>query len=233
MAIGSPDGPPVGRPAGVWAVKTTVESAAIRLLLVDDHPVMRVGLASVLSSTHGFTVVAQGEDGMSAIDLYRRHLPDVVLLDVSMERVDGIDTLRALRREYPDARVLMLTSSQAPEDMGMAMTAGARGYLVKTVHHEALAAAIRTVHGGGVIEPPSKAGGSRDGPLSQRETEVLGLVRQGYSNDEIAALLGISERTARAHVSAILAALGAADRAQAVALGFELGILRPSIRPRG
>lgn len=208
-------------------------SPEIRVMIVDDHPVMRVGLASVLSSSHGIAVVAQAEDGISAIDLYRRHIPDVVLLDVSMERMDGIETLRRLLGEFPAAKVLMLTSSQAPEDMGMAMTAGARGYLVKTIHHEALAAAIRTVHAGGTIDPPAAVTGSRDGPLSQREVEVLGLVRQGYSNDEIAKLLGISERTARAHVSAILAALGAADRAQAVALGFELGILRPSLRPGG
>jgi len=214
-------------------VNNSVDGPAIRVMIVDDHPVMRVGLASVLSSSHGFDVVAQAEDGPSAIDLHRRHLPDVVLLDVSMERMDGIDTLRRLIGENPDARVLMLTSSQAPEDMAMAMMAGARGYLVKTIHHDALAAAIRTVHAGGVIAPPAKATGPRDGPLSQREVEVLGLVRQGYSNDEIATVLGISERTARAHVSAILAALGAADRAQAVALGFEQGILRPSLRPGG
>ncbi|RLS30656.1 MAG: DNA-binding response regulator [Planctomycetota bacterium] len=201
-------------------------------MLVDDHPVMRVGLASVLSTSHRFDVIAQADDGQSAIDLYRQHLPDVVLLDVSMERMDGIDTLRRLRGEFPAARVLMLTSSEAPEDMGLAMEAGARGYLVKTVHHETLAAAIRAVHAGGLVDPPAGfvSSGKDSDPLSPREAEVLGLVRQGFSNAEIAALLGISERTARAHVSAILAALRAADRAQAVALGFELGILKPSKR---
>ena len=214
-------------------MNTFASAPEIRVMIVDDHPVMRVGLASVLDSSHGIAVVAQAEDGISAIDLYRRHTPDIVLLDVSMERMDGIDTLRRLMGEHPTARVIMLTSSQAPEDMGMAMMAGARGYLVKTIHHESLAAAIRTVHDGGAIDPPASATLRRDGPLSQREAEVLGLVRQGYSNDEIATVLGISERTARAHVSAILAALGAADRAQAVALGFELGILRPSFRSGG
>jgi DNA-binding NarL/FixJ family response regulator len=208
----------------------TTAAPAIRVLLVDDHPVMRVGLASVLSLSHGFEVVAQADDGLSSIDLYRQHVPDVVLLDVSMDRVDGIETLRRLREIFHDPRVLMLTSSQAPEDMRMAMEAGARGYLVKTIHHEALATAIRTVHAGGTIDPRTTASNRPDGPLSQREGEVLGLVRQGFSNDEIASLLGISERTARAHVSSILAALGAADRAQAVALGYELGILRPTAR---
>jgi DNA-binding NarL/FixJ family response regulator len=214
-------------------MNTSAECPEIRVMLVDDHPVMRVGLASVLSTSHGFSVVAQAEDGLSAIDLYREHDPDIVLLDVSMERMDGIDTLRRLLGDFPAARVIMLTSSQAPEDVGMAMMAGARGYLVKTIHHEALAAAIRTVHAGGVIDSPASATSFREGPLSQREVEVLGLIRQGYSNDEIGSLLGISERTARAHVSAILASLGAADRAQAVALGFELGILRPSLRSGG
>jgi DNA-binding NarL/FixJ family response regulator len=200
-------------------------------MLVDDHPVMRVGLASVLGMSHGFDVVAQTGDGLSAIDLHRQFMPDVVVLDISMERMDGIATLRRLLGEFPAARVLMLTSSQASEDMTLAMEVGARGYLVKTVHHEALAAAIHTIHAGGVVAPPTAERSRQAGPLSQREAEVLGLVRQGFSNDEIASLLGISERTVRAHVSAILAALGAADRAQAVALGFELGILRPSVRP--
>lgn len=203
----------------------------IRLLLVDDHAVMRVGLASMLTTIHGFEVVAEADDGAAAVALYGRHRPDVVLLDVSMDKLDGIDTLRLLRREFAAARVIMLTSSKAAEDAALSIEAGACGYLVKTVHHQVLADAIRTVHAGGRLSPPSAtepAGGA--GPLSHRETEVLGLVRQGFSNDEIASLLGISPRTARAHVSAILAALGAADRAQAVAIGFELGILRPNTR---
>ncbi|MFM7076380.1 MAG: response regulator transcription factor [Planctomycetaceae bacterium] len=206
----------------------------IRVMLVDDHPVLRLGLASVLSTGHGFSIVAEAEDGPTALDRYRSLRPDVVLLDVSMERMDGIDTLRRLLGEFPAARVIMLTSSKAPQDEALALAAGAMGYLVKTVHHAAIAAAIRTVHAGGRLgaslgDPSLPA----TGPLSHREQEVLGLVRQGFSNDEIAALLGISERTARAHVSAILAALGAADRAQAVAMGFELGILKPSVRPGG
>lgn len=206
----------------------------IRVMLVDDHPVLRVGLASVLSAGHGFAVVAEAEDGEGALSTYRRASPDVVLLDVSMERMDGIETLRRLLREFPQARVLMLTSSRSPEDAGLAISVGAKGYLVKTVHHSVIADAIRTVHAGGTVG--SAVGDARRpaaGPLSQREVEVLGLVRQGFSNDEIASLLGISERTARAHVSSILESLGAADRAQAVALGFELGILRPSLRPGG
>jgi two-component system NarL family response regulator len=196
-------------------------------MLVDDHPVMRVGLANVLSLKHGFAIVAQADDGESAVALWREHRPDVCLLDVSMEGMDGIETLRKLCGEFPDARVLMLSSSKADEDRSLAMQAGARGYILKTVRHDELAAAILAVHAGAVLNTPSTASPARSaGPLSPREVEVLGLIRQGFSNDEIAQLLGISERTVRAHVTAILAAIGAADRAQAVAIGFELGILK-------
>lgn len=203
------------------------DSPTIRVMLVDDHPVMRVGLANVLSLKHGFVVVAQADDGQAALELWREHRPDVCLLDVSMDGMDGIETLRRLCSEFPEARVLMLSSSKAEEDQALAMQAGARGYVLKTVRHDDLAAAIREVHAGAVLNMPSTvASGRSSGPLSPREVEVLGLIRQGFSNDEIARLLGISERTVRAHVTAILAALSAADRAQAVAIGFELGILK-------
>ena len=209
-------------------------SRPIRVMIVDDHPVLRVGLASVLTMTHGFTVVAEAEEGGGALALYRRHHPDIVLLDISMERMDGIETLRRLMAEFPAARVIMLTSSRAPEDAALSLSAGALGYLVKTVHHSVIADAIRAVHAGGRIgSTVADVATPQNGPLTQREVEVLGLVRQGFSNDEIAKFLDISERTVRAHVSAILKSLGAADRAQAVALGFELGILRTSVRPRG
>jgi len=207
-------------------------SPPIRVMLVDDHPVLRVGLASVLTSSHGFVIVGEADDGPGAVAMYRTIRPDVVLLDVSMEPIDGIETLRRLLGEFPAARVIMLTSSKAGGDVAASIAAGARGYLVKTAPHEQIAEAIRIVHGGGRHTSADLAPDPRPrGRLSLRETEVLGWVRQGLSNDEIAVRLGISERTVRAHVSAILAALGAADRAHAVAIGFELGILRPSVRP--
>jgi two-component system NarL family response regulator len=202
----------------------------IRVMLVDDHLVMRVGLANVLSLNHGFNIVAQADDGPSAISLWRKHRPDVCLLDVCMERMDGLETLRRLLGEFPMARVLMLTSSKERDDMNLAMQSGARGYIVKTIQHGELAQAIRTVHEGGIVSPqlPALAKPASHGPLSQREIEVLGLVRQGFTNDEIARLLGISERTVRAHMTAILARLAASDRAQAVAIGYELGIFKPA-----
>jgi len=215
--------------ARMWNTKNPL---GIRVMLVDDHPVMRVGLANVLSLNHGFAVVAQADDGPSAIELWRQHRPDVCLLDVSLDRMDGIETLRRLRAEFPDARVLMLTSSKATEDRELALQSGACGYLLKTVRHDELATAIRRVHGGEALAelPPKPAAAPRRGPLTPRETEVLGFIKQGFSNDEIAQLMGISERTVRAHITSILASLQAADRAQAVAIGFELGILKLPVR---
>ena len=197
-------------------------------MLVDDHPVMRAGLANVLSHNHGFRIVAQADDGASAIDLWRQHRPDVTLLDVRMDRMDGIETLGRLRTEFPDARVIMLTSSKAGEDMTLAMQSGSRGFLTKTVRHDELAAAIRSVHAGDTVVAgvATVSVAPKTGPLSSRELEVLGLIRHGFSNDEIAQLLDISERTVRAHITSILASLKAADRAQAVAIGFELGLLK-------
>jgi DNA-binding NarL/FixJ family response regulator len=151
-------------------------------------------------------------------------------LSVVVEGAGQPETLRSIRAEFPDARILMLTSSKDGDDMSLAMQSGARGYVVKTVRHDELARAIRTVHEGGLVSPqlPTPPKPATNGPLSQRELEVLGLVRQGFSNDEIARLLGISERTVRAHMTAILARLAASDRAQAVAIGYELGLFRPA-----
>lgn len=207
---------------------TTISNLlATSVMLVDDHVVMRIGLASVLSLGHGFNVVAQADDGASACVLYEKHRPDVTLLDVSMNRMDGIETLCRIRALFPDARILMLSASQDPRDIQAAMQAGAWGYLSKSVGHEELAAAIRAVKRGTRVAPPPCGTPVEDfGPLTLRETDVLGLVRQGFTNDGIAQLLGISERTVRGHMTSILEKLNASDRAQAVARGFELGLLR-------
>lgn len=204
--------------------------ALIRLLLVDDHPVMRVGLANVLALEPGFEVVAQADDGESALDLWEQHRPDMVLLDISLAGIDGIETLRRLLERHPQARVLMLTSSEAGEDVRHALKAGACGYVTKNLRASELVAAIRTVHGGGqVISEAARQRLAEDGEsghLTARETGVLGFVRQGFTNNEIGRLLGISERTVRAHVEVIMRKLGAADRASAVARGFETGVLK-------
>lgn len=204
--------------------------APIRLLLVDDHPVMRAGMANVLGMDPDFEVVAQADDGETALLLWCQHRPDVTLLDISLGGIDGIDTLRRMRVDHPAARVLMLTSSEANEDVRYALKAGACGYVTKNIRASELADAIRTVHSGGQVlskelkRKLSEDEGNRH--LSLREMDVLGLVRQGFTNDEIGRLLGISERTARAHMGTILEKLHVSDRASAVARGFETGLLK-------
>ncbi len=191
---------------------------------------LRAGLANVLNFEPGLKVVGEADDGEAAIDLWRKHRPDVMLLDLSMSGIDGIETLQRLRREFLDARVLMLTSSEAPEDVRHALAAGACGYVTKTVRRAELVAAIHEVHAGRQVIGRSVAeqiaAAQETGTVSRRELEVLGLVRQGFTNPEIGRLLGISERTAKAHVIALLAKLQAADRAEAVARGFERGLLK-------
>lgn len=202
----------------------------IRILLVDDHPMMRAGLASVLSMDPNFAVVMQANDGANALETWREHQPDVTLLDISMGGMDGIDTLRHLLREFPQARVLMLTTSEAGEDIRHAMNAGACGYVTKNINATELVEAIRAVHAGGRILSESVrrklAEEDASGHLTTREIEVLELVRQGFTNEEIGRLLEVSERTARAHIGHIKEKLHASDRAAAVARGFESGILK-------
>lgn len=204
--------------------------ASIRLILVDDHAVLRAGLANVLNFEPGLHVVAEADDGESALAAWRDHQPDVMLLDLSMPGIDGIETLLRLRREFPGARVLMLTSSEAPEDVRHAIEAGARGYVTKTIRRAELVAAIREVHAGreviGKAVAEQMVAAQESGAISRREMEVLALVRQGFTNAEVGRLLGISERTAKAHVGALLVKLQAADRAEAVARGFERGLLK-------
>jgi len=209
---------------------TAAESKVIRLLLVDDHPVMRAALANLLSFEQDFQIVGEADDGESALRLWREKRPDVCLLDVTMAGMDGFETLRRIRAISPAARVLMLTSSDSVEDMEQAVEAGAQGYLTKNVVYDELVASIRDAHAGG--RPIAKklqrtAGGeSNAGLLTPRELEVLGLLRQGFTNAEIGNLLGFSERTARSHVGAIKDKLHCAHRAEAVAKGFELGLLK-------
>lgn len=209
---------------------TMTAAKTIRLLLVDDHPIMRAGLSNMLNLEPGFSVVAQADDGETALKLYRQHRPDVVLLDISLVGMDGIETLRRLREEWPQVRVLILTASEAREDVRLALDTGAAGYVTKSIRHVELVAAIRKIHAGekalGEAVSQQLAAEEDHGLLSRREVEALHLLRKGFTNAEIGKLLGISERTARAHISAIMVKLGASDRAAAVARGFESGILK-------
>ena len=206
-------------------------SSPIRLLLADDHAVMRSGLANMLNANPAFRVVGEADDGAKALELFRRLTPDVLLLDVTMPGLDGIETLRQLRAEHPAARVLMLSSSEAEEDIVQSFQAGAAGYVTKTARPAELAAAIRKVHAGERVMGPGierrLAEQTPGSMLTPREVEVLSLLRQGMSNPDVARVLHITRRTVKAHVAAILVKLDATDRAEAVARGFERGLLKP------
>lgn len=206
----------------------------IRLLLVDDHTVVRMGLSAVLSLEADLSVVAEAEDGAEAVECFEKTSPDVVLMDVRMPGMDGVAAVEAIRGRWNAARILMLTTSELDVDVHRAMAAGASGYLLKSVSREELVSAIRQVHGGGCYLPATMerrlaALASRK-HLSAREIEVLDGMRRGLSNRDIALSLSISENTVKAHVKAILLKLESADRAEAVARGFEQGVLRLDAR---
>ena len=204
---------------------------AIRLVLVDDHPVFLEGLAEALGRQRDLTVVGQGADGAEALALWEEHRPDVLLLDLAMSGLHGLAALAQIRRRHPAARVLVLTSSDDGDDAVAALDGGAAGYVTKAARYDELVAAIREVHAGGrpIGEAVARrlAARERGGPLTPREMEVLELLREGLTYAEIGGRLGITQRTARAHVVAVKEKLSAANNAQAVARGFERGLLRP------
>lgn len=204
----------------------------IRLLLVDDHPVLRAGLANLLSRHPDFAVVGETGSGVQAIELARTCRPDVCLLDLSLPDEDGFETLQKLRSCNPSVRVVVLTSSDSPEDAARADREGAAAFVCKNIDHGLIVDAIRAVHRGdrgiqrGVAR--SERSPALAVALTSRELDVLTLVRQGLGNAEIARRLAISERTVKGHMTSILEKLHVADRAGAVAKGFDLGVFRVS-----
>lgn len=212
----------------------------IRIVLADDHPIVREGLASVLETQPDFEVVGQANDGAEAVDIVSALKPDVVLLDLEMPHLDGVQALRAMRAENAAVKALVFTAFDTDERIIGAVQAGARGYLLKGAPRDELFHAIRVVaQGGSTLQPvvaaklmermttPAADGiVSGDEALTEREREVLQLMAQGLQNKEIAQQLVISERTVKFHVSAILAKLGAGNRTEAVRLAMQRGLVR-------
>ncbi|MFN2451502.1 MAG: response regulator [Candidatus Dormibacteria bacterium] len=200
-----------------------VRGGLIRVLVADDHPVVRQGLCTMLEIEDDIVVVARAGDGDEAVRLSRETRPDIVLLDVQMPNTNGIEALKRIRAEDPDARVIVLTTYRNEDYLFPSLQAGARAYLLKDCSREELADAVRRVAGGESLLDPEvlrgrrpRPGGGGERELTARELEVLQLMAGGRSNGQIAVQLFVSENTVKTHVSNILAKLGAADRAGAV-----------------
>jgi DNA-binding NarL/FixJ family response regulator len=204
-------------------------SAKIRILIVDDHPVVRTGLTSMLGTQAGFEVVGAASNGEEALALITRTTPDVLLMDLRMPGMNGIDLLRAMQSYPTPPRVIVLTSFETDEDIYRAVQAGAHGYLLKSTMQQEMVAAIRAVHSGKRHIPPRIAARlaqrmSRP-ELTARELEILEMLAKGLTNKQIGAVFQISGNTARNHVNSILEKLEAADRTEAVSVAVQQGII--------
>jgi DNA-binding NarL/FixJ family response regulator len=201
----------------------------IRVLVVEDHHVVRQGLVALLSVADGLEVVGQAADGVEAIAQFRKHQPAVTLIDLRLPRLSGVDVIERIRMESPGARFIVLTTYDGDEDIYRALQAGARSYLLKGMTSEELIAAIRTVHAGRQHIPPAVAQrlAERVGTeeLTQREFDVLEQIVHGKSNKEIAAELLISEATVKTHINSLLSKLGVSDRTQAATAALQRGIV--------
>jgi len=201
----------------------------IRVLAVDDHPLLREGIATLLAAQPDMKLVAEASNGREAIEQYRTHRPDVILMDLQMPEMNGVDAMIAICSEFPAARVIFLTTYTGDVQVMRALRAGARGYLLKNLLRKELLETIRAVHAGQKRIPPDVASQlaehATDETLSAREIEVLRLVAGGNANKEIAAQLSITEETVKGHIKNILAKLGANDRTHAVTIGLKRGII--------
>jgi DNA-binding NarL/FixJ family response regulator len=202
----------------------------IKILTVDDHPVLREGIAALLEGQEDMILVAEAVNGREAIEQFRTHRPDVTLMDLQMPGVNGIDAIVSIRSEFPQARILVLTTYKGDVHAARALDAGACGYLLKSALRKDLLDTIRAVHTGRKRIPPEIAIGIAEHhsseTLTARELEVLTLVAAGNANKIVASELGVSEETVKGHMSSILAKLNANDRTHAVTIALKRGILQ-------
>lgn len=207
----------------------TQEIHQIRVLTVDDHPLLREGIAAVLEGEPDIQVVAEASNGAEAVEVFRKHQPDVVLMDLQMPKMGGLDAISEIRREFPNARIVVLTTYSGGEQATRAFKAGAYGYLLKNMLRKELVDTIRAVHAGRKRIPPEIAmeiaEHQTDDALTEREIQVLRQVAGGNANKIVADRLAISEETVKAHMRSILSKLGANDRTHAVTIALKRGII--------
>ena len=205
------------------------ETKTIRILTVDDHAPLRAGIASLVEFEPNMELVAQASTGREGIEQFRRHRPDITLMDVQMPDISGIEAIIAIRSEFPDARIIVLTTYVGDVQVVRALKAGARGYLLKASVHVNLLETIRAVHAGQKRVPPEVAAElamhTAEDQLTARELEVLKLIAKGNANKEIAAQLSVREDTVKSHVGNILDKLAANDRTHAVTIALKRGII--------
>jgi DNA-binding NarL/FixJ family response regulator len=207
----------------------SAEAGPIRILSVDDHPVLRQGIAALVAGQSDMSLVAEASNGREAIQQFRAHHPDVTLMDLQMPEMNGLDALNAIRGEFPEARIIVLTTYTGDVQVLRAIKAGARAYLLKNSLHKELLETIRAVHAGKKALSPEAsyqiAEHSTDDALTPAEIRVLRLIAEGNANKEIAAQLSVSEETVKGQVRNILSKLGANDRAHAAMIGVKRGII--------
>ena len=207
-----------------------MRSDPIRILSVEDHPVFREKLSTIIGSQPDMLLVAQASNAIEAVAEFRRHRPDITLMDLRLPGTNGIDTLISIRGEYPDARVIILTTADSDGEIQRALRAGASGYVLKSMPKNELLDVIRSVHSGRRYVPPQVAArlaehlGEED--LTQRELEVLRLIRDGFRNKQIADRLAIAETTVNFHIKNLVEKLQANDRTHAVTIALRRGLLQ-------